>query len=257
MSEEKILSTFDLIRELEQFRVWSSSKIAKVFRKTEIPGYELAPIGSGGFMHYKNKFFFITNAHVVKTINDGDFIGKIVVPLKDHGKEIVKFIQCELDYELDIAVLEIDQSQAQSDSDKLFIEHQCFEEPTQYLDRCNFVFVHGFPASQTNVESSDRIVVAETTSLPYLSFFKEYHREINLITIHYYKEGNINAYLSPTQLPEADGLSGSLVFSYRYGDIYFPFGLLGVIQMGSLKSETLWLTPIDDVVNFIESAFFV
>ncbi|MCZ8517477.1 hypothetical protein O9H85_35095 [Paenibacillus filicis] len=166
MSAEIRLSTSQLLEELEQLKVWSGPKIAKVFRKTQIPGYELAPIGSGGFINYREKFFFITNAHVVQTIESGDLFGKIVVPFKDHGNEIVRFISCKMDEELDVAVLEIDPVQAQSDSDKLFVDQQCFQDPTQYLDACNFAFVHGFPASQTNVESDGRTILVETTSLP-------------------------------------------------------------------------------------------
>ncbi|MCZ8517478.1 hypothetical protein O9H85_35100 [Paenibacillus filicis] len=77
-----------------------------------------------------------------------------------------------------------------------------------------------------------------------------------MITLHYYKEGNINEYFSPAELPEVYGMSGSLVFSYRPRDVLFPYGLLGVVNRGTQNSETLWLTPVDDVINFIETAYF-
>jgi hypothetical protein len=251
---EKHISHQELLREVVQFKEWSGPKIAKVFRKTGVPGYELAPIGSGGFICYRDKYFFVTNNHVVQTIEEGNILENIVVPFSDHGKIIVQFVRCESDPDNDISVLEIDQQFAQSKSDKLFIDSKCFEDPKNYLNRCNFVFIHGFPSANTHIDNVEKVV--ETVSLPYVTFIKHYYEESNLISLFCENDGNIDEFQKKVQLPELYGMSGSIVFSYRLGDVMYPYGVLGVVTNGTLSSETIWLTPIDDVISFIDSNFF-
>lgn len=205
MSTEEQPTREELMRELQQFKIWSGPKIAKVFRRTSIPGYELEPIGSGGFIKYRGKYFLLTNAHVINTIRDGDVLENIVVSNKKNNQRM-NFIRYNSDDELDIAVLELDPMEAQNDSGRLFIDQRCFEEATKYINYNNIAFVHGFPRMQTEVYSEGQQCIAETTSFPYLTFIREYISDYGLISLYYSRESNIDEYFSPVQLYEPYGL---------------------------------------------------
>lgn len=247
------ISNEKLRAEMEPFKQWSGPKIAKVFGKTNIPDFEYNPIGSGGFIFYRNRYFFVTNHHVVESI-EGDVLENTVVTFLDEGIEIAKFVGVESDKEIDICVLEIDHEFAQKHSYRQFLSSDCFENTEEYLGRCNFVFIHGFPYANTEIDFNARVI--ETTSLPYMTFIEGYNEDLELIRLSCNKEENVDEFGQAIQLPEFFGMSGSFVFSYRLRDIANPYGLLGVITMGTLESGTIWIVPAEKIISFIDNKFF-
>lgn len=67
----------ELIRECRLFKNWSGPVLVRLLYQRE---HDLKPLGSGGLINYRGRYFVITNEHVIRNIPEDERNGSIIIP---------------------------------------------------------------------------------------------------------------------------------------------------------------------------------
>lgn len=256
---EERIDTQELLEKTKECKQYSGPILTRIFWKTGIPGYELGPLGSAGFLKYENKYFVVTAHHVVSSIDLSSRLNEVVIPfITKDGTEILNISNHAEDKDNDIVAFEIEPNSAkllEAKSSKNFLDYTLFDEqPLSYnKNLSNIVFLHGIAGQETNIDYE--ALTVEMTTTPYTTFIKEVDDASGMITLFADKTGTNEFGLEGHELPEFNGMSGSFAYSYRRGSDN-PFRLLGVLTNGNRDAGFMYVLPITDVENFIKKEFF-
>ncbi|USK61357.1 hypothetical protein [Peribacillus asahii] len=243
----------ELLEETKRFKEWSGPVLVKLFTDSE---YGLLSLGSGGLLKYRGRYFAITNEHVIRNVDKEKRKSEIIIPYKDkNNKDIkVKIIDDEEDKENDFAALEICETSVKLMKNHWFLDESYMEKNVlDYIDRSNVVFLHGFPWTETNIDTANRIV--DMTTLPYTTFVNEYNDYSDILELIADSKG-ISEFGTEINLPSFAGMSGSLVYGY-YRNELIPYKFLGILSYWEAKTNILGVFPISEVINFLDTKFFI
>lgn len=251
--DEPDVSLEKILWEMNEFKQISGPKLCRILADQGTnSGERYLFLGSGGFLHYNDKYFIVTNHHVVRSIPYDDRLNKIVVPIVDEGTSKAVLINQAEDIENDLAVFELPKSDLIRFKPKGFLEPCMIEiDPVSYLENsCNIAFIHGFPNSRSNIDHGKKTIVVET--LPYATYAADYDGGMDLIKLSAPGEG-IDQLRKDVELPEYYGMSGSFVYCRANGVI--PFKGIGVLSRGLRDAAVMWVMPIKNVLDMIDTNF--
>jgi len=250
---EVIIPRKDLLNELGLFKKWSGPFLVKILSNS--PDFGLRSLGSGGLMKYKKRYFVITNAHVIRYIEEENILNEIVIPHRDKLNKdfIMKIIKAERDNYADIAAMEICPSTIDTMGNHWFITEAYLEyDLNDFIARTNVVLIHGFPGSKTRIDNDNKIVDMET--LPYLTYTKDCDVSDDSLTL-YTEETGVSELGVSVELPAFDGMSGSFVYGYNKDKI-IPYTFLGLLTLWDKVEKTLEITTTSEVIKYLENNFF-
>lgn len=242
----------ELIKETKIFKEWSGPVLVKLFDESE---YGLLPLGSGGLLKYRGRYFVITNQHVIQNVVKERRKDNIIIPYKNKNNDdlSVKIICDQEDKENDFAALEISETSVKYMKNHWFLDETYIEKDVlNYIERSNIVFLHGFPWTETNIDYESKIV--DMTTLPYTTFVNEYHDYSNILELTADSKG-ISEFGNEIELPGFAGMSGSLVYGY-YRDDLIPYKCLGILSYWESNNNILGVFPIGEVISFLDTKFF-
>jgi hypothetical protein len=242
----------ELLAETVRFKGWSGPVLVKLFGNS---GYGLYSLGSAGLIKYKNRYFVVTNEHVVKHVEKENRQNEIIIPFKDkNGNDMnAKIIDHDDNEDIDFAAFEICPTSVSEMKNHWFIDETYIElSVTDYLKRSNVVFLHGFPASQTSIDYQSRTV--DMVTLPYTTFVDNYDDFSDILELTIEKRG-ISEFGTEIELPHLGGMSGSLVYGYYRGEL-IPYKCLGILSYWKENENLLGVFPIHEVIKFLDESFF-
>jgi hypothetical protein len=246
------ISQEELLKETAHFKRWSGPVVTKIFRDSNT---DPVPLGSGGFLKYKERLFLVTNEHVVHSVTKDDRKDNILITYKDrYGIDYkARIIKDEEDAHNDLAAFEISLNSAELMKNHWFLDETYIEtEVSNYLERSNIVFLHGYPWEGTEIDSENKTVTL--TSLPYTTFVEKYEEYPGIIVL-YTEENGISEFGEMVPLPSFFGMSGSLVYGY-YRNEMIPYKIIGILTNWEINTQRLDVYPIHNVINFLEAKFF-
>lgn len=251
-SDQIIISPEEFLKELVRFKPWPGPGpyLARIIEEKDD---DLIPLGSGGLLEYKGRYFVLSNEHVIKGIVD--LLRNIILPYTsfDGISYKLEILSVEKDSEKDIAVFEVVKSEQFNNSNHLFLPYDYIENDVKsYAEKTNFVFCHGYPAFSTIVDSIKKEIEAET--FPYCTFISEFDKNINSLFIHVNEErksenGDI------VDIPIVCGMSGSFVYGYYFNETP-QYKCLGILTNWHQSEKLLEVYPINEFIDFIEEKFF-
>lgn len=248
----KRISQDDLLEETAKAKEWSGQYLIKVFKN--IDGLE--SLGSGGLIKYRGKFFAVTNAHVVKSLEENQLLSNIEISYKDEQEidRIAKLIDVKVDKENDLAAFEISPASVKQMYNHIFLDEELLEKDAKhyFVDRGNIVFLHGYPSLETSIDHKEKEV--DMTTLPYTTFIKEYDDFSEILTL-YGEAYGISEYGNKIDVDTFGGMSGSLAFGYYPGEA-IPYKCLGILTQWAHQDEELYVFPTKDLLNFLDKDFF-
>lgn len=151
----------EVLKETIRFREWLGPALVKLFYSDD----GLYPLGSGGLIKYKERFFIVTNEHVVRGIIREKRMVDIVILYTDKNNSSfsAEIIGENEDRDLDIAAFEIRAYSAQQMVNQYFMDEALIESNIDnFLKLSNIVFLHGFPYENTEIDHDKKVI--ETTS---------------------------------------------------------------------------------------------
>jgi hypothetical protein len=249
-----IITTEELRRETARFKEWSGPILVKLLADNEDYIYSL---GSGGLIKYKERYFAITNEHVVRSINQNERISGINIPYKDKNgidKRMTIIAEAE-DKDNDIAAFEISPHSVININNCRFLEEDQMEKDVKdYIENTsNIVFSHGYPMYETTIDYEEKVVSMET--LPYTTFIDSYDQFSDIIMLTCDLKG-ISEFGNEIEISTFGGMSGSLIYGYYKEADKTNYKCLGILSFWEQNNNRLGVYPINDVLNFVETAFF-
>lgn len=245
-----ILTQNEHLEILEEFKVWSGPFLVRILEESSDGPI---PLGSGGLLEYKERYFVITNAHVIKNVKSLE--KNIIIPYTINGKQTFKMsiISIKIDTPKDIAIIEINRSMQHNGSNHNFLPSTLIELDVEgYTEKSNMVFCHGYPSTSTFIHTSEKVIDAET--LPYGTFIDKFDKDYHSIFAHIDVEG-ISEHGETIDIPEVAGMSGSFVYGY-YLDEVPSYKCLGVLTNWYQEEKLLDIYPINEFIGFLEEKFF-
>lgn len=250
--KKQIISTESLLQESKDFTPWSALYLVRIFKKD---GENLFPLGSGGLLKYRNKYFVLTNYHVIKSVENIN--EEVVVPYTVRTEEYCQSYMMQiinhkyLKYD-DIAVLEIQFSTNINLSQHRFLDEKFLDLNIEdYAAKNNILFLHGYPSVNTKIDDEKKEIVAET--FPYYTFIDKYDTYIESI-FAYIDEKGTSELNETVKIPDVYGMSGSFVYGYYLESPKFK--LVGVLTSWDKNGNRLEVYPIREFIKFINECFF-
>lgn len=253
--ENVIRITNEVLREeTGRFKDWSGPILIKLLADDNDFIYSL---GSGGLIKYRERYFAITNKHVVSSIIPSERLRGINIPYKDKGgvdRRMTIIAEAE-DTDNDIAAFEISANSAANFGDTRFLEeHQIEKDVKNYIDNTsNIVFLHGYPIYDTKIDYVNKVIDMET--LPYTTFIDSYDDYADIIMLDCDLTG-ITEYGETIEITTFNGMSGSLIYGYYLDGDKTYYKCLGILTFWEQNNNRLGVFPINDVLNFLDNAFF-
>lgn len=250
--EEKEIKKI-LFNALIDFKEWSIPYLVKVMASINEFGEDPISLGSGGLLKYKNRYFVLTNSHVVKRIND--FKKEAIIPYtlddkKSFKMEIIKGIR---DSQKDIAILEVEFSEDIIKSNHQFLEHEnVMYDIKSFTEKSNVVFIQGFPSYATSIDNNVKEIMAET--LPCCTVVESFNGDDNALYLHMDQE-NIDENGSAINIDHFGGMSGSFAYGFSHKE-QPQFRCLGVLTDWYGSENLLVVYPMNEFIDFIEENFF-
>lgn len=236
------------INEMKPFKFLSGQFQCRILGLSDIEGAGYFLKGSGGYLTYKNRYFLVTNYHVVEDLS----LKKVIAPCVSNGRKIAKLIDDKRDSDSDIAVFEIDRSSIENFEGKGFINQKLIKSnPISYLKKYNPVFLHASPGEKSSINYESKEV--NLTTFPYCTFAKGTLRDY-LIKLSADTYG-INEIGDKQNVPKFTGMSGSWAYSYHPKSL-LPYKCIGLLSMGTPESGNIWAIKIDNIIEFINKYFF-
>lgn len=246
-----ILTQKEHLEILEEFKVWSGPFLVRILEESSDGPI---PLGSGGLLEYKERYFVLTNAHVIKNVKNPK--GNIIVPYTINDEKTYKMTIKSIsnDTQKDIAIIEIDKSKQLNGSNHNFLPVTYIETDVEsYSEKCNMVFCHGYPVFSTFVDKKNKVVDAET--FPYGTFIQEFNKKDNQLFVLIDDEGT-SEHGDTVDIPYVAGMSGSFAYGY-YLDEIPSYKCLGVLTTWHTVDNLLEIYPINEFIDYLEENFFV
>lgn len=250
-----IINTETLLEELGKFKEWSGPYLVKIL--AEIASYGDTPIslGSGGLIKYKNRYFVLTNSHVVSNSDISSLKTDINIPYTVDDKSFkMTILDAYKNSQDDIAVFEVRFNENILNSNHSFLDYENFIEPdiSVFVDKTNVVFLHGYPYSSTTIDNDIKTIIAET--LPYCTFVDNFDTTVNSLYLLTDPSGT-DEYGNNVDLPHLGGFSGSFAYGYYYQEAT-PYKCLGVVTNWHRGDNLIEVYPMNEFIEFIELNFF-
>ncbi|WP_172605346.1 S1 family peptidase [Bacillus cereus] len=246
--EEIIIGHDELAKMFPEFKEFSGKHLVRILK---IKDSKIEALGSGGLLKYKDRYFVITNAHVINGVEDKREI-RIPYIVNDGRTYSMEVLDIKFNLPADIAILEISLDDKFVRSKHEFLD-TCFIDTDLkgYVDRTNILYLHGYPSGGTNIDEENMGVDIET--LPYCTFVAEFDEEIGSLYAHIDKEvrTEFGDYI-PT--PVVTGMSGSFVFGYYLEKPTFK--VIGILTAWHIDDEILEIYPIQEFIDYIDQNYF-
>lgn len=242
-----IIGQEELLELFKEFIPWSGRHLVRLFEMKD----GLNPLGSGGLLKYKDKYFLLTNAHVIKDVENKNNI-RIPYTINDSQTRSMKIIDIKLNVPDDIAVLELEFNDDLAISNHSFLDSSLIDmDITEYTNNTNILYLHGYPSSRTNIDEKNKEIDMET--LPYCTFVAEFDTEVN--SVYAYINDEVTTEHNTTiPTPVVDGMSGSFVYGYYLEEPKFK--LIGVLTNWYITLERLDIYPIQEFMDYIDQNYF-
>lgn len=234
---------------LEEFKFWSGPYLVRILEDSSDGPMTL---GSGGLLEYKERYFVLTNAHVIKNVENPE--ENIIVPYTINDEKTYKMSikSISKDTLKDIAIIEIDKSKQFDGSNHKFLPGTYIETDVEsYSEKCNMVFCHGYPTFSTFVDTRNKVIDAET--FPYGTFISEFSKKYNSLFVLVADEGT-SEHGDTVEIPLVSGMSGSFVYGY-YLDEIPRYKCLGVLTNWHRVDNLLEIYPINEFIDYLEENF--
>jgi hypothetical protein len=245
--KEIIIEKEELLKLFGEFVPWSGKYLVRLFQMKD----GLQSLGSGGLLKYKGRHFVLTNAHVIKAVEDKKDI-RIPYTINDSQTYSMTVIDMKYDSPADIAVLEVEFNDYLAISNHGFLDSNLVDtDITQYTNNTNVLYLHGYPASRTIIDEKNKEVDMET--LPYCTFVDKFDTDENSVYAYINEEVTTeHNIIIPT--PVVDGMSGSFVYGYYLEEPKFK--LIGVLTNWYIPEERLVIYPIHEFMDYIDRNYF-
>ncbi|PDY38431.1 hypothetical protein COO17_21095 [Bacillus wiedmannii] len=242
IGHDKLASMFPEFKEL------SGKHLVRILK---IKDSKIEALGSGGLLKYKDRYFVITNAHVIKGVEDKREI-RIPYIVNDDCSFSMEILDMKFNLPDDIAVLEINLKDNFVRSKLEFLD-ACFLDTDLkgYVDRTNILYLHGYPSGGTNIDEDNMGIEIET--LPYCTFVAEFDEEIGSLYA-YINDEVITEFGDYIPTPVVTGMSGSFVYGYYLEES--TFRVIGVLTAWHIEDERLEIYPIQEFIDYIDKNYF-
>ena len=253
-TNETIIPRETLLKELDSFKKWSGPFLVKILADIPKYGSNPVPLGSGGLVKYKNRYFVLTNAHVVNNNDISDLVKEINIPytFEDNSYKMT-ILEAYKDSQADIAIFEIRYNENILKSNHQFLEVNNIEHDIPaFVDMTNIVFLQGYPFYSTTIDNVAKEITAET--LPYCTFVESFDETVNSLYLITDSTG-IDENGNEVELSHFGGISGSFVYGY-YIDENSSYKCLGVVTNWHRADSLLEVYPMNEFLDFIERKFF-
>jgi hypothetical protein len=244
---EIIIEREELLKLFREFVPWSGKYLVRLFQMKD----GLQSLGSGGLLKYKGRYFVLTNAHVIKDVENKK---EIIIPytINDSQTYSMTIIDVEYDLPADIAIFEIRYNDYLAISNHSFLDSNLIDtDITTYTNNTNILYLHGYPASKTIIDEETKEVDMET--LPYCTFVAEFDTEVNSVYAHIDDEVTTE-HNTTIPTPVVDGMSGSFVYGYYLEEPKFK--LIGVLTNWFIPLGKLDIYPIQEFMDYIDQNYF-
>ncbi|PGO65819.1 hypothetical protein CN980_23600 [Bacillus cereus] len=245
--KEIIIEREELLKQFVEFVPWSGKYLVRIFQMKD----GLQSLGSGGLLKYKGRHFVLTNAHVIKEVEDKKDI-RIPYTINESQTRSMTVIDMKRDFPADIAVLEVEFNDYLAISNHSFLDSNLIDTNiTEYTNNTNILYLHGYPSSRTIIDEKNKVVDMET--LPYCTFVAEFDTDVN--SVYAYIDDEVTTEHNITiPTPVVDGMSGSFVYGYYLEEPKFK--LIGVLTNWFIPLGRLDIYPIQEFMDYIDQNCF-
>lgn len=248
-----IIPPEELLKETDRFINWSGSYLIKILSDGD---GEVLSHGSGGLIKYRDRYFAVTCKHVVRSVEKSKRKSEINIPYKDknqNDRRATIIAEGEDIIGSDLAAFEVSPNSVAAMYNHSFLDESFLEKDTKgYMDRSNIVFTHGYPFFDTLIDHENKVI--DMTTLPFTTFIESYDDTADALMIHADLEG-ITKFRTKFEIQTFFGMSGSLIYGYYLGEP-IPYKCLGILTDWELTSNRLWVSPTQDILNFLDREFF-
>ncbi len=242
-----IIEKEELLKLFGEFVPWSGRYLVRLFQIKD----GLHSLGSGGLLKYKDRYFVLTNAHVIRDVEDKK---DIIIPytINESQTNSMTVIDMKHDLPADIAVLEVEFNNDLAISNHSFLDSNLIDmDITEYTNNTNILYLHGYPSGRTIIDEDNKVVDMET--LPYCTFVAKFDNDIN--SVYAYIDAEVTTEHNITiPTPVVDGMSGSFVYGYYLEEPTFK--LIGVLTAWHIEDERLEIYPIHEFMDYIDQNYF-
>lgn len=244
----------ELLEELELFTQWSGPFLVRIMGNSNIPGYDPPfTLGSGGLLKYRNRYFAITNHHVIKNLANIKEDIRIPYTVKDLGTFSMTVLEAYSSSMEDLAAFEVRYNSYIEKSNHSFITEDYIDyKIKEFASRTNITFIHGYPAIRTNIDDARKEI--EAITFPYCTFIDRFDERIQSLFV-FVNDTGVSKFSNEEEVPDVSGMSGSFVYGY-YHDEFPRYKLIGVLTSWDKSESTLEIYPIKEFTDFIDKKFF-
>ncbi|EJQ72864.1 trypsin-like peptidase domain-containing protein [Bacillus toyonensis] len=242
-----IIEQEELLKLFKEFIPWSGRHLVRLFEMKA----GLHPLGSGGLLKYKDRYFVLTNAHVIKDVEDKNDI-RIPYTINNSQTYSMKVIDIKFNVPDDIAILEVSLDDYLNRSNYRFLDSSSIDTNLkEYTDNTNILYLHGYPSGRTNIEQENKEVDMET--LPYCTFVAKYDDSIGSL-LAFIDDEVTTEHETTIPTPVVSGMSGSFVYGYYLEEPKFK--LIGVLTNWYITDKRLEIYPIQEFIDYIDQNCF-
>ncbi|WP_273854012.1 hypothetical protein [Guptibacillus spartinae] len=239
---------------MPEFKAWSGLALVKIFDDS---GSKIKPLGSGGLVNYKGRYFVVTNEHVVRSVPKGNRAIYINIPYADKDaidRKMIVINDAE-NKDNDLAAFEISEETVNKMNEKSFLSEENYDlDIEDYInDISNVIFVHGYAVYDTQIDHMEKTIDMVTT--PYQTTVAEYDQYAEILNIHSNQEG-ISEYGEEIEVSTFSGMSGSLVFGLYMEPGGIDYKAIGILSEWEKSESKLLVFPFKDITNFLDESFF-
>ncbi|HDX9577086.1 hypothetical protein GTY48_04910 [Bacillus thuringiensis] len=240
---EIIIEKEELLELMREFVPRSGECLVRIFQMKE----DLQALGSGGLLKYKERHFVLTNAHVIRGVEDKRDL-RIPYTINDSQTYSMTVIDMKYDLPADIAVLEVKFNDYLAISNHSFLDSNLVDtDIIEYTNNTNILFLHGYPSGRTIIDEENKEVDMET--LPYCTFVAEFDTDVNAVYAHIDEEVTTEHNMT-IRTPVVTGMSGSFVYGYYLEEPKFK--LIGVLTDWYIEEKRLVIYPIHEFMDYID-----
>jgi hypothetical protein len=242
-----IIGQEELLKLFREFVPWSGRYLVRIFELKD----GVHPLGSGGLLKYKDRYFVLTNAHVIKDVEDKN---DIRIPYTINESQTYSMVVIDIKYNVpdDIAVLEVRFDDYLDRSNHSFLDSNFIDTNiTEYTNNTNILYLHGYPSGRTTIDEENKEVDMET--LPYCTFLAKFDDDIG--SVFAIIDDEVTTEHNTTILtPVVSGMSGSFVYGYYLEEPKFK--LIGVLTNWHITDKRLEIYPIQEFIDYIDQNCF-
>lgn len=246
--EEIVIPRELLLKEFEEFTPWSGRHLVRLMGMKDS---KMVPLGSGGMLKYKDRYFVLTNAHVIRGIDKNDI--RIPYTINDSVTYSMTILDVKFSLSDDLAALEIRFSEKINESNHEFLDSIYIETNIEeYIARTNILYLHGYPYGGTTIDDEKKEI--EAVTFPFCTFVDKYDTYIGSVFAFIDDEGT-SEFNTTINIPVVAGMSGSFVYGYYY--LEEPkYKLIGILTNWHIVEGRLEIFPIVEFLNYIDNNFF-